>query len=150
MFTRKFLLLAVTLATVAARAQNIVGDWQGTLKVGSSELRLVLHIAKGDNGAFHATLDSIDQAANGIPVSSMSLKESQLDFAVDAVQGVYKGKVNREGTVIDGTWTQAQPLPAIFARDFELNLLRKNRTIYEKRMREFCSPEMPKRSRLLN
>ena len=33
-------------APSAAHAQNIAGDWQGTLKTGPQELRLVLHIAK--------------------------------------------------------------------------------------------------------
>jgi hypothetical protein len=76
----------------------------------------VLHIAKGENGAFKATLDSIDQGANGIPVSSISLKESQLDLTIEAVHGSYQGKVNSEGTVITGTWTQTQPLPLEFRR----------------------------------
>jgi len=117
MFTRKLLMLvALVTAASAAHAQNIVGDWQGTLKLGPAELRLVLHIAKGDNGVFTATLDSIDQAANGIPVSSMSLKEAHLDFTVEAVRGSYKGRVNSEGTVIAGTWTQGEPLPLEFKR----------------------------------
>ena len=74
LFMKKLIFLMVVLAGAFAHAQNIVGDWQGALRVGPSELRLVLHIAKADNGGFKATLDSIDQAANGIPVSSISLK----------------------------------------------------------------------------
>jgi hypothetical protein len=113
---KKLALLFVVLAGSFAHAQNIVGDWQGTLKVGPAELRLVLHITKGDNGAYKATLDSIDQGANGIPVSSVSLKDSQLDLNVEAVRGAYQGKVNSEGSVITGTWTQTQPLPLEFRR----------------------------------
>jgi pimeloyl-ACP methyl ester carboxylesterase len=113
---KKCVFLLVVLTGAFAHAQNIAGDWQGTLKIGPSELRLVLHIAKGENGAFKATLDSIDQGANGIPVSSISLKESQLDLTIEAVHGSYQGKVNSEGTVITGTWTQTQPLPLEFRR----------------------------------
>lgn len=116
LFMKKLVFLIVVFASTFIYAQNIVGDWQGTLKVGPAELRLVLHITKGDNGALKATLDSIDQSANGIPVSSISLKESQLDLTIDAVNGAYKGKVNSEGTVITGTWTQTQPLPLEFKR----------------------------------
>ncbi|HEV2988399.1 MAG TPA: alpha/beta fold hydrolase [Candidatus Angelobacter sp.] len=112
---KKFVFLLVLLAGTLAYAQNIVGDWQGTLKVGPTELRLVLHITK-DNSGFKATLDSIDQGANGIPVSSVSLKDSRLDLTIEAVHGTYQGKVNREGTVITGTWTQTQPLPLEFKR----------------------------------
>ena len=106
LFMKKLIFLMVVLAGAFAHAQNIVGDWQGALRVGPSELRLVLHIAKADNGGFKATLDSIDQGANGIPVSSVSLKDSQLDLKVEAVNGTYQGKVNNDGTIITGTWTQ--------------------------------------------
>ena len=99
-----------------AHAQNIVGDWQGTLKAGPAELRLVLHIAKNADGSFKATLDSVDQGANGIPVTSISLKDSKLNFTVDSVHGAYDGKVTADGTEISGTWTQGQPLPLIFKR----------------------------------
>ena len=87
---------ALTLAILTAsfaRAQNITGDWQGTLKAGPAELRLVLHIAQNADGTYHATLDSIDQASYGLPVSSMSLKDSKLNFTVDVVHGTYEGKV---------------------------------------------------------
>jgi hypothetical protein len=112
---KRLLILAfVTLTACAAYAQNIVGDWQGTLKAGPAELRLVLHIAQGPDGNFKATMDSIDQGANGIPITSMSLKDSKLDFTVDAVHGSYEGKVNSDGTAISGTWSQGQPLPLDF------------------------------------
>jgi fermentation-respiration switch protein FrsA (DUF1100 family) len=101
---------------VCAAAQDVVGDWQGTLHAGVANLRLVLHITKGDGGSLKATLDSVDQAALGIPVSSISLKDSQLTLGVDAVHGTYEGKVSSDGGTISGTWTQGQPLPLEFKR----------------------------------
>jgi pimeloyl-ACP methyl ester carboxylesterase len=102
-------LIAVALfvsAAGAAQAQNIAGDWLGTLRAGPTELRLVLHVVKGDDGGLKATLDSIDQGANGIPVTTVSLKDSNLIFTVAAVRGSYEGKVNPDGMIIDGTWSQ--------------------------------------------
>jgi uncharacterized protein len=107
--------LAVSLASVA-HAQNIVGDWQGTLKADEAELRLVLHITKNADGNLNATMDSVDQGANGIPVSSVSLKDSKLNLTVDAVKGTYEGTVNTDATAISGTWSQGQPLPLDFHR----------------------------------
>lgn len=107
--------LAVSTAC-AANAQNIVGDWQGTLKAGPAELRLVLHIAKGNDGNLKAALDSIDQGAIGIPVTSISLKGSELSLTVEAVRGTYEGKVNASATEIAGTWSQGQALPLDFKR----------------------------------
>jgi pimeloyl-ACP methyl ester carboxylesterase len=103
-------------AACLAHAQDIVGDWQGTLKDGSAELRVVLHIAKSEGGGLRATLDSIDQGANGIPVNSIVLKDSKLNLIVDAVHGTYEGKVNANATEIAGTWSQGQPLPLDFKR----------------------------------
>jgi pimeloyl-ACP methyl ester carboxylesterase len=99
-----------------ARAQDLAGDWQGTLAAGGAELRLVLHIGKASDGTLKATLDSLDQHANGIPVNSISLKNSQLNLGIDAVHGTYWGKVSRDGNRIDGTWSQGQPLPLEFKR----------------------------------
>jgi hypothetical protein len=110
-----FATLAVSLASVA-HAQNIAGDWQGTLKAGEAELRLVLHITKNPDGNLSATMDSVDQGANGIPVSAISFKDSKLNLTVDAVKGTYEGTVNADATAISGTWTQGQPLPLDFQR----------------------------------
>jgi uncharacterized protein len=100
----------------ASQAQSITGDWQGTLHAGSADLRLILHITKADDGSLHATLDSIDQGANGIPVTSITFKDSKLNFASDAVHGKYEGDVNKDVTSIKGTWTQGTPLPLNFER----------------------------------
>jgi uncharacterized protein len=98
-------------------ATGVVGNWQGTLKASGAELRLVLHVSEGDGGQLKGTLDSIDQpGANGIPVTSISLEESKLIFTVDAVHGSYDGKLSADGTTVEGTWTQGQPLPLTFKR----------------------------------
>jgi hypothetical protein len=111
-------LLAIALVLSAAgiaQAQDIVGDWQGTLKAGDVELRLALHVTKGADG-LKATMDSIDQGANGIPVTAIKLDGSKLTFTADAVHGTYEGTVNAGGTAIDGTWSQGQPLPLAWVR----------------------------------
>jgi hypothetical protein len=89
---------------------SIVGDWQGTLSAGGAQLRLALHIAAAKDGSLTAMLDSIDQGANGIQVTTITLKDSQLSLTVDAVHGGYEGTVNKDASEIDGTWSQGQPL----------------------------------------
>ena len=107
--------LIICTAPVAC-ANSVVGDWQGTLKVGEAELRLVLHITAGGDGGLKATLDSPDQNANGIPVTSVTLKGSKLNFEVESIHGTYEGTVNADATEIKGNWTQMQPLPLDFKR----------------------------------
>ena len=56
-------------------AQDVAGDWQGTLKAGQ-ELRIILHIEKRDNGALTGMLYSIDQGPDGISASSVVVKRT--------------------------------------------------------------------------
>jgi len=111
------LFLALAISTSTSRAQTpLVGDWQGTLSAGGAELRLVLHISAANDGALAATLDSVDQGAYGIPVTSVTLKDANLSLVVDAVHGTYEGTVNKDASEIDGTWSQGTPLPLNFKR----------------------------------
>ncbi|MGD0695275.1 MAG: hypothetical protein ABSB82_10515 [Terriglobia bacterium] len=108
------MLATFSLATVCgAPAQNVVGDWQGTLKANGAEVRVVLHVTKAENGSLKATMDSPDQMALGIPVTSIESRDSKLSFTVDSItpHGSYEGKVNADGTEISGAWTQGDSLP---------------------------------------
>jgi hypothetical protein len=115
---KRFFALAVLLVAASlARAQDIAGDWQGTINADGEELRLVLHISKAPDGGLKATLDSIDQpGGNGIPVNSVTLKDSKLSLDVTAVHGTYEGTVAADARTISGTWTQGAALPLEFKR----------------------------------
>ncbi len=107
----------IFLAAGISSAQDIAGDWQGTLNAGGQELRLVLHITKAPDNSLKATLDSIDQpGANGIPVSSITLKDSKLELGLEIIHGSYEGKVSPDAKAITGTWSQGAALPLEFKR----------------------------------
>ena len=98
-------------------AQDITGDWQGILKAGPQEFHMVLHIAKEEKGGFTGTLDSIENNAFGIPLSSISIQDSNLRFAMDISQAKYEGYVDAAAESIQGTWLQAnQSFPMGFKR----------------------------------
>ncbi|HEX4168917.1 MAG TPA: alpha/beta hydrolase [Bryobacteraceae bacterium] len=97
-------------------AQDIAGDWQGTLKAGTQQLRIILQIGKDAHGSWDAKMYSIDQGPEAIPVNSVQLDAANLKFTVDAVGGKYEGKVSPDGQSIAGTWTQGQPLRLEFRR----------------------------------
>ncbi len=98
------------------KSQDITGDWQGILNTGAAQLHLVLHISKDSAGNLAAILVSVDQSSQGMPVSSISLKDSKLKFAVDPIHGSYEGKVNADATKISGTWYQGASLDLDFKR----------------------------------
>ena len=115
--TLSLIVLVLAAFSPLCRAQaQIAGDWQGTLNAGGAQLRLVLHVAAAKDGGLTATLDSVDQGANGIPVSAISLKDSKLNLTVESVHGTYEGTVNKDATAIDGTWSQGQSLELNFKR----------------------------------
>ena len=104
------------LGACLAQAQDVAGDWKGTLDTGGGQLHLVLHVTKTADGSLKATLDSVDQGANGIPVSSISFNDSKLILGIDAVHGTYEGMVSPDASLIKGTWNQGAALPLEFKR----------------------------------
>ena len=110
---RRKLMLVAALGT-ALHAQDITGDWHGTLKSSGPEFRILIHISKGDNGALQGTFDSLDQGAKGVPLTSVTLDGSTFKFTIDVAKVTYEGKVNAD-TII-GTWSQAQSLALEFKR----------------------------------
>ena len=85
---------------------GIVGSWLGTLTVPGTELRVVFHIAEGDDGALTATMDSPDQGANGIPVSEVTFADGHVKLVSAAVGGEFEGDMSEDGSQIVGEWRQ--------------------------------------------
>jgi len=94
-------------------AQDIVGQWQGTLAVGKG-FRIVLQIAKGDSEGWSGKFYRIDYGLT--PVSSLVLQGSKLTFTVEGVGGTYEGTVSADRMSIQGTWTQGESVPLNFQR----------------------------------
>jgi hypothetical protein len=102
----------------AEKAPAIVGDWEGTLDAGAQgKLRVVLHVTQAKDGSLAATLDSPDQNATGIPVTTITYKEPALHFESEPIKGSYDGKMNKENAEIAGDWSQSgATLPLVFKR----------------------------------
>ncbi|MGC1646593.1 MAG: hypothetical protein WA741_12245 [Candidatus Sulfotelmatobacter sp.] len=113
---KRFLTIAVLtfLAATYANAQDIAGDWQGTIKTGMGELRLVLHVAKNTDGTLKASVDSPDQNAAGIAIDSITLDGNKLKFASAPLKASYEGTL-KSADSISGNWTQGQK----FTLDFK-------------------------------
>lgn len=100
-------------------AQDLTGDWQGTLGAAPRPLRLLMHIDKGDDSAWKATLASIDQTPDwgaAVAVDAMTVQGSGVKFTIAAFSGSYEGTIAADGNSIAGTWTQRQALPLTFVR----------------------------------
>lgn len=108
------LLLAPALG---AAPTGIEGDWNGVLNVGAIQLRLTLHLSRTADGALTGTLDSVDQSAQGIPLSKVAADGHSLTIEIKAVGATYDGKWNVDGSEITGTFHQrGQDMPLAFHR----------------------------------
>ncbi|MBZ5505072.1 MAG: hypothetical protein LAO78_06265 [Acidobacteriia bacterium] len=100
----------------AQPSQGIVGDWNGTLDVQGTKLRLVLHVKKNADGKLTATIDSLDQNANGIPVSAIEQTGNNVKLELSSIAAAYQGKLNPAGNEMVGEWKQGGALPLTFRR----------------------------------
>ncbi|MCS6831631.1 MAG: alpha/beta hydrolase, partial [bacterium] len=87
-------------------SSNIAGIWQGVLKVGTVELRLVVKLEAQPDGKLTGTMDSPDQGATGIPISEVSLQDNRVRLVVQAVMGLYEGTLSEDGKKMTGEWRQ--------------------------------------------
>lgn len=118
-------LLSLPLCAPSAQGQQaqsvpvkagLEGTWQGTLHAGK-DLRTVLKISKGADGVLHSDFYSIDQGGNKITVKSTTLQDGDVRMDVEAIGGVFTGKLSQDGNTITGTWVQGEkPLPLVLVR----------------------------------
>ena len=95
---------------------DLAGIWQGVLKIGGIELRLVIKVSKTKDEQYTATLDSPDQGAKDIPASLVSFTNGDVKIEVKLISGVYSGKMSDDNT-ITGEWKQGPTaLPLIMKR----------------------------------
>jgi fermentation-respiration switch protein FrsA (DUF1100 family) len=93
------LLLFTTLICLSIYPQDISGKWTGILKVQGVQLRLVFNIFQTDDG-YMSTMDSPDQAVNGIPVSTISYENQVLKLEVSNASIRYEGLLNNENIFV--------------------------------------------------
>jgi uncharacterized protein (TIGR03435 family) len=115
---KKLMLCFAALAAAGVLcAQNINATWQGTLRAGPQELRVVIKIAVDDKDKLKADFYSIDQKTPAIPASSVTRDGSALKMLIPALNGTYEGRLSADANTITGTWTQGGPLiPLVLTR----------------------------------
>ena len=78
--------------------------WEGKLKISSVSLRLVLKVFNNSDGSLGAFLDSPDQSANNIQVSSVTMTEDSLKFAIQTIGGSFNGKIYKDSASTSKIW----------------------------------------------
>ena len=97
--------------------QKMAGTWNGALATGGPVLHLRINLTKTANGTATGTMDSLDQGANGLPLSAIALKTGKVRFEVPGVGGVYEATLAADGATLTGHWQQnGQTLPLDFQK----------------------------------
>ncbi|NDP26938.1 MAG: alpha/beta hydrolase [Flavobacterium sp.] len=111
---RKIILAGLTFfISITLFGQDVIGQWNGVLKIPGIQVRVVFNIDKTDSG-YKSTMDSPDQGAIGIPVTTTSFENAVLKLAVANARIEYEGVLGNDGSIV-GNFKQA-------GQSFPLNL----------------------------
>ncbi len=88
----------ISVVSLSLAGQDIVGQWHGALQVQGTQLRLVFNISKTEGG-YSATMDSPDQGAKGIPVTSTSFENGNLKIAIANAKIEYTGTLGKDNSI---------------------------------------------------
>jgi pimeloyl-ACP methyl ester carboxylesterase len=96
---------ALVRVPATAGAGSLGGRWFGWLaQSGTPVMRLGLNILPAPCRQFLVTMDSPDQGAENLPVSSVAIAGDSLWFAMLYINGSYAGALNGDSLI--GQWTQ--------------------------------------------
>src|SRR6516225_4968903 len=101
---KRLMLWFIGLAAAGALcAQNINATWQGTLKAGPQELRVVVKISVDEKDKLKADFYSIDQKTPAIPASSVTRDGLAIKMLIPDLNGTYEGRLSSDGNAMTGT-----------------------------------------------
>jgi pimeloyl-ACP methyl ester carboxylesterase len=86
--------------------QGLDGDWDGALEVNAVRLRVAWHIKTTAEDGTYASFDSIDQGANGIPVSAISRDGANVKLELKLANAAFQGALAADGATMTGQWVQ--------------------------------------------
>ena len=96
---------------------SVAGIWLGVLEVQGFKLRLLLKVTQTPDGKLAAKMDSLDQAANDLPITTITFDNGMVRFEASAMSLSYEGKLNDAGSEIVGTLKQGPgSFPVTFKR----------------------------------
>ena len=89
------------------QSPDLEGTWTGVLDADGTRVRLTVRISQKPDGTFAGVLDSPDQMAFGIPITSISASPEAIRFELKLLQAAYEGRLASDGQTLTGRWHQA-------------------------------------------
>ena len=85
---------------------RLAGRREGSMRAGGRTMRMALDVKQGADGEILATIDSLDQKQQGLPVSHLTLDGDQVRAELAYAGAVYEGKLDPVDGSIQGFWRQ--------------------------------------------
>jgi dipeptidyl aminopeptidase/acylaminoacyl peptidase len=97
-------LTAFVLMSSMTMAQQVTGDWKGSLDLQGMQLEIIFHIQQ-EADAYISTMDVPAQGAVGIPVEETLIEDNQVALKMKSIGVQYLGSI--DGDVLSGEFKQA-------------------------------------------
>ncbi len=86
--------------------KELEGAWEGTLDAAGTSLRLVVKLASGSDGKATGSVDSLDQCARNIPITTIRQAGANLKLELKQIGAAYDAKLSDDKTELAGEWSQ--------------------------------------------
>ena len=107
----------LTALAVPAQAQvKAVGDWHGVLESPLGPMTLIVSIGEGENGALRGEMESPDQGARRVPLTSVVASDGRLAFTITPAQISYEGEWIEAEQHWSGVFAQGGKIPLTLRR----------------------------------
>jgi len=105
--SRAIVWLAVMFACVTSvvRAQDLTGNWQGTLQQGNG-IRVLFKISKAPDGSLKGLGYNVDQPGSPVALSAIALQGTDVSFAIKQLDMTYAGNLSADHNAITGKMRQ--------------------------------------------
>ena len=97
-----FLITIIAFTTI--NAQDIEGNWKGSIHPNGQSLTIVFHFVKQANGTYKSTFDSPDQKVFDLQGGTAIVTADSLINNIALIKGGYYGKIEKDS--INGVWRQ--------------------------------------------
>ena len=119
MNSKKLIFFILLIMAQKGNAQNVAGDWKGTIDAQGTALELIFHISES-NGVYGTTMDVPMQGAAGIAVEKTEFLGKKLILQAPKLKIKYEGEL--KGDALEGNFMQAGMTLPLILKKFESKL----------------------------
>ena len=86
--------------------KELEGAWEGTLEAAGTSLRLAVKLANSSDGKATGSVDSLDQGAKDIPITTITQAGANLKLELRQIGAAYDARLSDDKSELAGEWSQ--------------------------------------------